>query len=583
MNEQQRYAAHRIGHTSVIAPPGSGKSHTLVERCAYLAKVYPGVRIINVTFTREAADEMQARICARGMSEEATIISSTFHSLFKARLVSLGKLRGRIIPAALRPHLLREVAWRAQREWSESGRQHVHASPPPSGVIDELTVAKAIEEGKRYGVKPEELEAWKRIPLAIYEAELSRRGFVDLADLVLVYLKGLDDGSILPFKADFLHVDEFQDTDFGQLRFAIVHAAKGVTTTIVADDDQSIYQFRGSLGFQGVHLFEQATGAERVVLRSNYRSRAEIVTTASRLIERNSAVRIAKTVVAERGSGGVVQTYSFANRGVEANAIAEQLAYEPRGEWAVLSRNNADLRTLQSQLMTLRVPYSAPGGNLFDSEFIRCWLHLVSLIGTCGPEQFLHALASLLGSVGVPADQTAGIHDSKDDGLRNAVDGVRVVLNHPLGQGDDEWTEQIATLTLATQSLLRCAGLLFELKQKRLERCERDIAFCDSLVGGLRGTPRERVAWVERAAQTSQEPAQDGRPVLLTMHASKGMEFKNVWVMRVSDGTIPSRDGGANVWEERRLLYVAMTRAKDCLIVSHSGLPSEFWKEVVPA
>lgn len=581
MNEQQRRAAHRLGHTSVIAPPGSGKSHTLVERCAFLAETFPGVRIINVTFTREAADEMQGRIRARGIGSGATVISSTFHSLFKARLDRLGKLRGRIIPNALRSHLLREVAWQAQREWVERRSEHTNGNPPPGGVIDEVAVARSIEEGKRYGVKQEGLDLWQRIPLQIYEAALAKRGYVDLADLVLVYLNGLDDGSIAPFRADFLHVDEFQDTDSGQLRFAVQHANAGVTTTVVADDDQSIYQFRGSLGYQGVHLFEQATRAERVSLQSNYRSRAEILTVATRLIDGNREVRIPKTVIAERGTGGHVQRQSFNSRLDEAAAIVDQLGNEPKAGWAVLSRNNADLRGLQGLLMEQRIAFSAPGGSAFDSELVRSWLHLVGLIGRATPDKVSDGLGSFLGAVGLSVEEIRSLAETGDDGLRNAIDGVRVVINYPLGTTDEEWSAQIAALTLASLGLVKRVDANFRLREKRLERCEKDITFCESLVGRLKGTPASRVDWIEREAQTSREPSQDGRPVLLTMHASKGMEFPKVWVMRVSDGTIPSRDGGANVWEERRLLYVAMTRARDHLVVSHSGLASEFWKEVV--
>ncbi len=565
MNEAQLAAAHSLEHTSVIAPPGSGKTHTLVERCAHLANTFAGVRIINVTFTREAADEMQTRVARRVGASTPSIVSNTFHSLCKSRLVALKLLPERIIQSGYRSHLLRKIT-------AEVAFKHkVNLKDGDAGVV--------VEQLKRFGINPTEYDPWKQDVLALYEKGLRDENCVDLSDLVLRYLKRLADGTIEPFRADFLHVDEYQDTDAGQLDFVLRHANSGCVTTIVADDDQAIYSFRASLGYQGVTQFEEQLNARRIILTTNYRSRAEIVESANALVAKNVGMRIEKHVHAERGQGGKVQVIGFAKREDEAAHVRMVLQANPYAGWAVIARNNADLILLQMELIVHGVPFVRLGPGLGDGEITAAFLSLLRA-STQRPlnEQ---AIEYFLCALGAPMADAALLLAQESGALTDAVKSLRTHLGHPSRRSEksdmDSW---LASVGVIAEQMLASVNALYNPSPKAMMRRATQLDFVTNSLLRLNGSLLQRLALIEKGSNGDEPSVSDGRAVLLTAHASKGMEFPKVWIVQVSEGTLPSSESGANIWEERRLLFVAMTRAKDELYISYSDTKSAFIDEV---
>lgn len=440
--------------------------------------------------------------------------------------------------------------------------------------------AMAVEQLKRFGVDVAEQEAWKQSVLELYEEGLKRERYVDLSDLVLRYLRRLGDGTIEPFRADFLHVDEYQDTDSGQLDFVLRHAAAGSVTTIVGDDDQAIYSFRSSLGYQGVLQFEEKLGAKRIILTTNYRSRAEIVDSANQLVSRNLGMRIEKQVHAERGPGGKVRIHRFNKREDEAANVRMVLKAQPQAGWAVITRNNADLIILQMELIIHEVPFIRLGPGLVDSEVTAA---LMTMLRCVVQERDMSApLEYLLCALGAPMADANLLTSQTSGPLGDSIRAMKQHCIHPSKQSTRQDLESwLASFGVMAEQILDTIALLYNSPPKSLSRRRTELNYISGALLRLSGSINQRITTIERGSQNEAEPSNDGRAVLLTAHASKGMEFNKVWVMQVSSGTLPSQESAANIWEERRLLFVAMTRAKDELVVSYSDTKSVFIDEVI--
>lgn len=351
-----------------------------------------------------------------------------------------------------------------------------------------------------------------------------------------------------------------------------LYVAEGLVT------HNSIYGWRRALGHEGMERFAQAVRARRLALGVNYRSRSEIVERASRLVERNRG-RIPKRLRAHRGGGGSVETREYPSPELEALAAAEA-ARAARGSFAALARTNRRLDALEAAFAALGVPYVRQGSDsVLDREEARVLADLLRLAAGGGGEGIDHALAW----AGAPEDDLRALAAAFGGRLvrpsRQALAGLPV--SRP---GAELWRSLMSRAAgwhRAAQA--GAAALVVEAAASWMEehlpdkRAGANLEHAKAFFSRREGDLEERLRLFGRLRREKPAP---GASVLATMHAAKGLEWDEVWIAAAEEGVAP--DDKAPLEEERRLFYVAMTRARDRLFISHTARrpPSRFLFEL---
>lgn len=577
LNPEQRQVVDTDGHCRVVACPGSGKTRVITTKIGALLSRHPGCRICAVTFTRDAANELQKRI-VKEVGEAAFKKScriGTFHSLTIRQLRGAGKLGKVAKPSEQVVYLKRAIAL-----------------ADPTMSYEDAT--RLIEMVKTSLKDVPEMHA----PVYVAYAELLKRNQVeDLYDVVRKAVQLMQSGELAPYPDQYMLVDEFQDTDHIQMLWVLLHAAKGTNVTVVGDDDQSIYGWRGALGYPGMQEFVAKTAAAEITLGVNYRCREEILTAADRLISRNDA-RVQKRLFASRGKGGKISSQRFSTRDDESEQIASTIrqvsipiednksflfdrTVKP-GSWAVLSRNKRLLDRVETALQVAGVRYRRSAGESLWSRppFVHM-LGLLASIQTGSRDGIDHSLNyALARRLGVRAAHLVmeKIHAQYPDKMHRLLDGGHI----------DESDLMPEEATIVRGFGQRAAGWRKMAREGRFSIAIRGVAdwfasyedgeddkrFVLSMgetICKLKGTLAQRANALSMASKEDEND--EGGVCLYTMHSSKGLEFDNVWIIGTEVTTIPSPKT-LDFEEERRLMYVAMTRAKDNLFLS-SILPDE--------
>lgn len=569
LNPDQRRVVESDGHCLVVACPGSGKTRVITTKIGALLGRHPGARICAVTFTRDAAGELAHRVSEE--IGEALFKTScrigTFHSLAIRQLRNHNRLGKVASPAEQLTFLRRAI------DMAEPGMEFEEAT----SIIEAAKGSLDTNEAQDH-------------PLYLaYAKLLGAHNLVDLYDVIRDAVRLMRTGEVSPFPVQYMLVDEFQDTDHIQLEWVLEHARNGTNITVVGDDDQSIYSWRGALGYSGMQAFRDQTGADEITLGINYRCREEILGSADRLI-RNNQARIAKVLVAGRGRGGSIDTERAADRAAEAERVLARIQDDcialpnagpvfrytvPNGSWAVLARNRRLLDEVEAKLQVEGIMYYRPPKESFWSRAPQSLLlSLLSALDGGGSSGIDHALNHGLGSRfgrKRAREVTAKLHPQ----LAGQFDRLMHDVTPPLdGLMPDEaqfvsefagrltaWRGQIDSGRF--NFAIRAAAAWFgSLEDGDLQR-DRIVSAGDTLCR-LEGRPRARVDAITTVSSSK------GRPEgvqLQTMHGSKGLEFDKVWIIGADSATIPSPKS-PNLEEERRLMYVAMTRAKDRLFIS---------------
>ena len=605
LNPAQRAAVeHDEGPLLVVAGAGSGKTRVLTARIARLIAergIAPH-EILAVTFTNKAAGEMRDRV-GRALGEEPSgMWIGTFHGI-GARL--------------LRQHA--ELAGRT-REYT------IYDEDDSLGVIKRLmerhrisnkefapkAIAGEISSAKNALVDVEEYESLARTPLAKAAARVYRdlegalRGanavsFDDLLVLPVRILRGHEDvRARLARRFRHVLVDEYQDTNRAQYEFVRLVAGEHRNVAVVGDDDQAIYGWRGA-DIRNILDFERDFPSATVVrLEENYRSTAAILDLANLVIAENVGRR-GKTLRATRTGGDRVQLLEAADDRDEAEAIAEELQSwrqqgRPYGDSAVLYRTNAQSRGFEEAMRRAGIPYRLIGAvRFYDRREIRdliAWLRLVA--NPADDEAFRRAisaprrgvgdttvelLAAEAEQAGVPllgiarrAGEIAGMRPATKEGLRNfvaVVDRLRTMA------ADTSVDRLLVELVEASgyDAALRAEGPegLDRLDNVReLVTSAAETIIDDGGEVGLR--PLDH--FLQRATLVTALDAlgPDADAVtMMTVHTAKGLEYGLVCVTGLEDGLFPlarAFDDPDTLEEERRLLYVAITRAGSRLVLS---------------
>lgn len=600
LNPEQREAAICETHCLTVAAPGSGKTKMLSAKAAFLLS--GGATVVAVTFTRDAAIELRDRIVRQAGQEVLDrLLVGTFHSidLLMAFPAKARSAMGSAILAKARSKL--SAPWKIVRDGNRRSAvaRAIDVAGLPGLEIDDAT--SLIEKLKSGAATPKDPR--ESALVQAYTDLLQRHGVIDFQDILLKTNEGLTNGDITPLATNYLLLDEFQDTDLAQYEWAMAHAKAGSIVTAVGDDDQSIYGFRRALGYEGMQMFAQHTRAVRVVLGTNYRSHAEVLTCAGRLIGVN-AERMDKALVSHKGVGGSAMWERFAGRQLEAAACAKAAGEAVKNgmTFGVLARTNARLESVEAEMHAEGVDYVRTGGDsLLNTREVAVMVATFTSLWKPTAKD----TDELLAWCGVDEDDLREIHRCFGDMLpakisRQAMgkgafkESTKEVLKQ-LVKASDPWHAYLATggiRTLVTQvTEFLSAKAVGDPRSKRVLEVAagmfwRDLASSASANAGA-AEPTEQI-WQRRGRSFAQrvadiraamrgaggaaeqkDAARQPKVTLMTAHASKGLEFDQVWIVGAEEDAFPDKDSGLQ--EERRLMYVAMTRARKNLWVSAPG------------
>ena len=580
LNSEQKEVALCDDHCLAIAAPGSGKTKTLSVKAARL--LARGQSVVAVTFTRDAALELRDRIIQlAGQDALPRLLVGTFHSIdllmaFPAKAKS--GMGAQILSAGFS---------RLTRQWEiikESNRRSaVMRAVADAELAIECDEASGIIEAIKAGYAKPENDQQETL-VKSYSEMLRRHGVIDFQDILLQANRGIKEGLISPLRADHLMIDEFQDTDAIQFEWAMLHAKAGVTLTAVGDDDQSIYGFRRALGYKGMVDFHEGLRATRIVLGMNYRSHGEILKPAAALIAQNQD-RMEKDLVAFKGPGGDVLWNRFGTRQDEASMCHEWVrkALQEGKSVGVLARTNKRLDNVEAMCLSAQTPYyRAEGGSILqtremavfvaamgllvrnkkqDADEVLAWLKLT--------EDELKALSRAMGNDGLKLLEKTKLQNlplstqsrSKVASLIRRVDDWRVILQ----AGTYFVGSAILQLLIMSAEDDRSARTLEVVSDVFLKTIDDKLPTLKLI------SDRVRIIEDQMSGKSSKEKDKDKGPAvaLMTAHGSKGLEWDCVWILGAEEGTFP--DESASLQEERRLFYVAMTRARQHLRISAAG------------
>ena len=639
LNEGQRNAVlYNDGPSLVIAGAGSGKTRVLTYKIAYLLENgYQPWNILALTFTNKAAREMKERI-ARQMGPERArhLWMGTFHSMFLRILhVEAGHIgftsQFTIYDTADSKSLIRSIIKEMglDEKVYKPGMVQARISNAKNHLVSPAGYAnnKEAYEGDRAAKVPALRDIYQR-----YWERCRRADAMDFDDLLFyTFLLFRDHPEVLArYQEQFRYilVDEYQDTNFAQHSIVLQLAKNHQHVCVVGDDAQSIYSFRGA-DIDNILYFTKVYPDTKVFkLEQNYRSTQTIVRAANSLIEKNQW-QIRKEVFSEKEKGeaiGVYQAYSDVEEGdIVVNKIAE-LRREKRyaySDFAILYRTNAQSRIFEEAMRKRSMPYRIYGGlSFYQRKEIKDVIAYFRLIVNPNDEEAFKRI------INYPA---RGIGDTTVGKIIAAATGHNVslwtVLCEPLAYGLNfnkgtvgklqAFRELIsAFITDAAEKnayeigadIIRQSGIINDVCQdnspENLSRKEN----IEELVNGMsdfcaqrqeEGNPNVLLGdfLSEVSLLTDQDSDKDGddeKITLMTVHSAKGLEFKNVFVVGMEENLFPSSmvgDSPRALEEERRLFYVAITRAEEHCFLSYAktrfrygkmefGSPSRFLKDI---
>ena len=639
LNEGQRNAVlYNDGPSLVIAGAGSGKTRVLTYKIAYLLENgYQPWNILALTFTNKAAREMKERIARQVGPERARHLwMGTFHSMFlRIQHVEAGHIgftsQFTIYDTADSKSLIRSIIKEMglDEKVYKPGMVQARISNAKNHLVSPAGYAnnKEAYEGDRAAKVPALRDIYQR-----YWERCRQADAMDFDDLLFyTFLLFRDHPEVLArYQEQFRYilVDEYQDTNFAQHSIVLQLAKNHQHVCVVGDDAQSIYSFRGA-DIDNILYFTKVYPDTKVFkLEQNYRSTQTIVRAANSLIEKNQW-QIRKEVFSEKEKGeaiGVYQAYSDVEEGdIVVNKIAE-LRREKRyaySDFAILYRTNAQSRIFEEAMRKRSMPYRIYGGlSFYQRKEIKDVIAYFRLIVNPNDEEAFKRI------INYPA---RGIGDTTVGKIIAAATGHNVslwtVLCEPLAYGLNfnkgtvgklqAFRELIsAFITDAAEKnayeigadIIRQSGIINDVCQdnspENLSRKEN----IEELVNGMsdfcaqrqeEGNPNVLLGdfLSEVSLLTDQDSDKDGddeKITLMTVHSAKGLEFKNVFVVGMEENLFPSGmvgDSPRALEEERRLFYVAITRAEEHCFLSYAktrfrygkmefGSPSRFLKDI---
>jgi len=617
----EQLAAVTLGdeHALILAGAGSGKTRVLTTRIAWLVKggrVSPA-GILAVTFTNKAAREMLTRVSAMLPVNPRGMWIGTFHGLANRMLRAHHRDAG--LPQAFQ--ILDSQDQLAALKRLLKGLNVDEDRFPPREV--QYFVNNRKEEGVRAGEVPLTDETTRRFVelYAAYDEQCQREGVVDFPELLLRAFELLKRNELLRehYAQRFRHVlvDEFQDTNRLQYRWLKLLASSGARMFCVGDDDQSIYTFRGA-NVGNMADFERDFRVKHVIrLEQNYRSHGNILDAANALIA-NNRNRLGKNLWTAAGKGEPLRVFEGESDADEARWLVEEVQALARegtrlSQIGVLYRSNAQSRVVEHALFSQGIAYRVYGGlRFFERKEIKDALAYLRLVATPEDDN------SFLRVVNLPSRKIGArtIEELQDAARQQGVSLFKAVPGNSKAAAFTRLIEELkaetANLPLpeVVRHVVERSGLLEHYKTERegadrIENLEELVnaaaAFGEEAREVEPGEPTDPLTGflAHAALEAGEHQAGEGHEALqlMTVHSAKGLEFDAVFITGLEEGLFPheqsvtERDG---LEEERRLAYVAITRARQRLYLSHAqtrmlhgqtryNIPSRFLEEIPEA
>lgn len=627
MNSEQSEAVRTTeGPLLIMAGAGSGKTRVLTHRIAYLLdeKDVSPYNILAITFTNKAAKEMKARV-EHLVGEEAQVIwMSTFHSMcvriLRRDADRIGIERNfTIIDPTDQKSVIKDVL---KSENIDSKRFEPRMF---IGAISNLkNELKTPEDAQK-----EANDFHSQMVATVYKGyqrQLSRNEALDFDDLIMTTINLFERvPETLEYyqnKFQYIHVDEYQDTNKAQYTLVKLLANKFKNLCVVGDSDQSIYSWRGA-DIQNILSFEEDyPEAKTIFLEQNYRSTKNILNAANEVIKHNSE-RKPKGLWTANSGGDKIQYYEAMTERDEAEYVVKEIMKHQRSgkkysEMAILYRTNAQSRVLEETFMKSNIPYTMVGGQKFyDRKEIKDLLSYLRVIANSNDDISLQRIINVpkrgIGPSSVEKIQTYALQNniSMFDALAE-VDFIG--LSKKVTQECISFYEMIQNL-IKEQEFLEISEIVDEVLQKSgyrdmldreqsiesRSRLENLDEFMSVPKDYEENTPLEEQSLINfltdlsLVADIDEADTQNG-VTLMTMHSAKGLEFPIVFIMGMEESLFPhiraiKSEDDHEMEEERRICYVAITRAEELLYItnattrmlfgrSQSNMPSRFLKEI---
>ena len=630
LNPEQRQAVRTVdGPLLILAGAGTGKTRVITSRVAYM--ISRGIRprnILAVTFTNKAAREMKERVRSLvpkrrlvdkdGQAEKPTIC--TFHSLcvriLRRHITKLGYKKNFVIyDEAEQLGVVRRIL------------SHISLGskkPDPSAVLSLISRWRNTNSDELIA-EDQDLAALAKHLISTYQQMLKASNALDFDDLILLVLRlfaehpgALDE---CRERYRYIMVDEYQDTNNSQ--FELVHSLAGEHRNfcVVGDDDQSIYGWRGAEVANLLDLDKYFPDVKVVKLEQNYRSTNSILEAANAVIK-NNVQRRAKKLWSDKGAGEPIMLWEFRDDEEEAQALVEEINYNrsiKKVKWreqVILFRTNQQSRPLETALRKAEVRYNLVGGqSFFDRREIRDFVSYLKLFLNPDDDSGLLRIANVptRGLSNATMEKLLGLSQERGSSVfavmrdesalgqfqRRTVDSildfVELVestnerLNLPIAVHSANPLKAWCTAWLDEVGLFREIRRMEKDQESAENRVRSIVDLLDSMDPDF--VPADRPAadrlhrFLEHISLDRERDEEDeaGDAVtLITVHSCKGLEFPHVFIAGMEDGLIPharSKVEGT-LDEERRLFYVAITRAQKTLTMSHCKNRRKFGEQI---
>ncbi len=598
LNESQSSAVKQIdGPLLILAGAGSGKTKTITSRLAYLLDVV-GIapnNTLTLTFTNKAAKEMRERAFSMIKPTSYPPLLCTFHKfglLFLKFNIHLLKRQNNfvVIDTDDKKRILKKI----------------NSELPLPLIASEISRYKnsLITPGEAYAQA--ELKNYKQIAKIYeeYEAYLLENNLVDFDDLLALTYKLLDENEELAKRTSeqyqYIMIDEYQDTNELQFRLLRKLCQTHNNLCVVGDDDQSIYGWRGAHVRNILEFHEDFENTTVVKLEHNYRSRAAILNVANELIQHNRS-RLGKKLIATREGGESVVTLSSHDENEEARKIASKVTelinsgVSPE-EIAILYRVNALSRSLEEGLNRAGIAYKLVGGlRFYDRAEVKDLISYIRLItnphDNFSMKRIINKPKRGLGKASVEKIELAAIAKAismydfiKESSVAELEALVKKKNTQTLKKFVADIDEVVLVAEHSTYDFIDALEERFKLKEiyKNMPDESERVANMDEFYGLFRDFIKQSPEATldeflnELTLQSDQDEVEGESIYIMSIHASKGLEFKHLFIIGMEEGFLPLIGDGSDTEEERRLGYVAFTRAKDTLTLSHVN--SRFYK-----
>jgi len=607
LNEAQSNAVlHTEGPLLIIAGAGTGKTKTVIHRIAHL--IYngvPGNNILAITFTNKAAGELRERAIAMLADYQTQPVATTFHAFGVSVLREFGHHLG----ISKRFHIADDDAT------IKIIKEGIKQLGYDTDIMEPRKVRSLLSRWKNEGKTREDVLAVIDNPIADvgyhvwehYIKTMEKENMVDFDDLLLLPLRLFQNHpdvlQELHKRFTYIHVDEYQDTNSIQCDLVKLLAKGSGNICAVGDADQTIYTWRGAQVKNILNFEKDFPNAHVVFLEDNYRSTENILTGAQAVIEKN-VFRIPKTLRAQKGSGSLLHVYGGIDERDEAFHIThtiQNLLQEGStpDSIAVLFRTHYVSRVLEEAFLRAEIPYTVVGTRFFDRKEIKDILSYVRIVAESNASaDLVRALSTPKRGIGktsllkIIAEKSHELTGKARASYQSFQDLIITARHHVT----------IQPLSQVIKYLLSASGIEDMLLgegddgQERLDNLKDLVSLASRF--DTENTEESLHSFLDHVSLMSdqdtlgQEKNKSGVR-LMTVHASKGLEFDHVFIIALEEGLFPSvrNDGTGDNEEERRLMYVAMTRAKKTLSLSfaHSRmifgstetrLPSQFLSDI---